>query len=161
MPTAYILSFVAFVLSFVAHVHATVSTTAPISFPCAAYQPSTERGVTHSHPRFMAVGVLSLMFVVSAHALRRAVSASSPIPLIGTATLAGGAQSTGVVPQPGGPSGVATQKNPVVQVPSAATTATTERHRQEEYMTKTKTKTRHPKASGTAAKGNKSSKKQE
>ncbi|KAJ7776368.1 alcohol oxidase-like protein [Mycena metata] len=77
MPTAYVLSFVAFVLSFVAHVHATVSTTVPISFPCAAYQPSTERGVTHSHPRFMAVRVLSLMFVVSAHALRRAVSTSA------------------------------------------------------------------------------------
>ncbi|KAJ7774008.1 hypothetical protein B0H16DRAFT_1713850 [Mycena metata] len=53
MPTAYVMSFVAIVLSFVVHVHATVSATAPISFPCAAYQPSTEHGVTHSHPRFM------------------------------------------------------------------------------------------------------------
>ncbi|KAJ7714980.1 hypothetical protein B0H16DRAFT_1477708 [Mycena metata] len=79
MPTAYVMSFVAIVLSFVVHVHTTVSTTAPITFPCAAYQPSTEHGVTHSHPRFMAVGVLSLMFVVSAHALRRAVSASTSI----------------------------------------------------------------------------------
>ncbi|KAJ7714600.1 hypothetical protein B0H16DRAFT_1477908 [Mycena metata] len=72
------MSFVAIVLSFVVHVHATVSATAPIPFPCAAYQPGTEHGVTHSHPRFMAVGVLSLMFVVSAHALRRA-SDSIPV----------------------------------------------------------------------------------
>ncbi|KAJ7710276.1 hypothetical protein B0H16DRAFT_640381 [Mycena metata] len=57
MPTAYVMSFVAIVLSFVVHVHATVSATAPIPFPCVAYQPSTEHGVTHSHPRFMAVGV--------------------------------------------------------------------------------------------------------
>ncbi|KAJ7714615.1 hypothetical protein B0H16DRAFT_1742537 [Mycena metata] len=54
MPTAYVMSFVAIVLSFVVHVHATVSATAPIPFPCAAYQPGTEHGVTHSHPRFMA-----------------------------------------------------------------------------------------------------------
>ncbi|KAJ7707258.1 hypothetical protein B0H16DRAFT_1704181 [Mycena metata] len=40
MPTAYVMSFVAIVLSFVVHVHATVSATAPIPFPCAAYQPS-------------------------------------------------------------------------------------------------------------------------
>ncbi|KAJ7740091.1 hypothetical protein B0H16DRAFT_1890857 [Mycena metata] len=61
MPTAYVMSFVAIVLSFVVHVHATVSATAPIPFPCSAYQPSTEHGVTHSHPRFMVVGVLSLI----------------------------------------------------------------------------------------------------
>ncbi|KAJ7036947.1 hypothetical protein C8F04DRAFT_1257488 [Mycena alexandri] len=73
MPTAYVTSFVAVVLSFVVYVHATVSATVPIPFSCAAYQPSTEHGVTHSHPRFMAVGVLSLIFVVSALALRRAV----------------------------------------------------------------------------------------
>ncbi|KAJ7721880.1 hypothetical protein B0H16DRAFT_1738016 [Mycena metata] len=54
MPTAYVMSFVAIVLSFVVHVHATVSAIAPIQFPCAVYQPSTEHGVTHSHPRFMA-----------------------------------------------------------------------------------------------------------
>ncbi|KAJ7035882.1 hypothetical protein C8F04DRAFT_1181914 [Mycena alexandri] len=72
MLTAYVTSFAAIVLSFVVHVHATVSATVPISFPCAAYQPSTEHGVTHSHPRFMVVGALSLMFVVSALALRRA-----------------------------------------------------------------------------------------
>ncbi|KAJ7037746.1 hypothetical protein C8F04DRAFT_1256623 [Mycena alexandri] len=76
MLAAYVTSFAAIVLSFVVHVHATVSATVPISFPCAAYQPSTEHGVTHSHPRFMVVGALSLMFVVSALALRRAVSAS-------------------------------------------------------------------------------------
>ncbi|KAJ7046026.1 hypothetical protein C8F04DRAFT_1172996 [Mycena alexandri] len=72
MLAAYVTSFAAIVLSFVVHVHATVSATVPISFPCAAYQPSTEHGVTHSHPRFMVVGALSLMFVVSALALRRA-----------------------------------------------------------------------------------------
>ncbi|KAJ7016633.1 hypothetical protein C8F04DRAFT_504111 [Mycena alexandri] len=77
MLTAYVTSFAAIILSFVVHVHATVSATVPISFPCAAYQPSTEHGVTHSHPRFMVVGALSLMFVVSALALRRAVSASA------------------------------------------------------------------------------------
>ncbi|KAJ7708417.1 hypothetical protein B0H16DRAFT_1901250 [Mycena metata] len=54
MPTAYVMSFVAIVLSFVVHVDVTVFATAPIPFPCAAYQPSTEHGVTHSHPRFMA-----------------------------------------------------------------------------------------------------------
>ncbi|KAJ7035488.1 hypothetical protein C8F04DRAFT_1259033 [Mycena alexandri] len=82
MLTAYVTSFAAIVLSFVVHVHATVSATVPISFPCVAYQPSTEHGVTHSHPRFMVVGALSLMFVVSALALRRAVSASAWAPAL-------------------------------------------------------------------------------
>ncbi|KAJ7735786.1 hypothetical protein B0H16DRAFT_1575349, partial [Mycena metata] len=99
--------------------------------------------------------------LILAFAAMRRTSASplSVESLVGTTTLAGGTQSTGVVPQPGGPSGIATQKDPVVPVPSAATTATTERHRQEDHTAKTKTKTRHPKVSGTAAKGNKSSKK--
>ncbi|KAJ7041441.1 hypothetical protein C8F04DRAFT_1253132 [Mycena alexandri] len=48
MPTAYVTSFVAIVLSFVVHVHATVSATVPIPFPCAAYQPSTEHGLSLS-----------------------------------------------------------------------------------------------------------------
>ncbi|KAJ7016284.1 hypothetical protein C8F04DRAFT_1281962 [Mycena alexandri] len=80
MLTPYVTSFAAIVLSFVVHVHATVSATVPISFPCAAYQPSTEHGVTHSHPRFMVVGALSLMFVVSALALRRAGGAGAAPP---------------------------------------------------------------------------------
>ncbi|KAJ7473641.1 hypothetical protein B0H11DRAFT_2036687 [Mycena galericulata] len=76
---AHILFVLAFVASAAALIHANNT-----SYFCGSHWPSHEHGLTPSHTRLPAVGVLSLIVVLSARALRRAVSTSvSWIPVVG------------------------------------------------------------------------------
>ncbi|KAJ7429087.1 hypothetical protein B0H11DRAFT_1220804 [Mycena galericulata] len=70
-PVAHILFVLALVASAAALFHANDT-----SYFCGSHRPSHEHGLTPSHTRLPAVGVLSLIVVLSARALRRAVSTS-------------------------------------------------------------------------------------
>ncbi|KAJ7438279.1 hypothetical protein B0H11DRAFT_591509 [Mycena galericulata] len=64
-----------FVLALVASAAALIHTNDTTYF-CGSHRPSHEHGLTPPHTRLPAVGVLSLIVVLSARALRRAVSTS-------------------------------------------------------------------------------------
>ncbi|KAJ7469409.1 hypothetical protein B0H11DRAFT_1394651 [Mycena galericulata] len=75
IATIHLVAHILFVLALVASAAPFIHTN-DTSYFCGSHRPSHEHGVTPLHTRLLAVGVLSLIVVLSARALRRAVSTS-------------------------------------------------------------------------------------